>query len=1424
MSTDQDQPSDGQPPKTPQPKRTSIGTDPTMPISLRRAATPPPPPAALPELEVEVPPVPPAALGAPEAGAPENWAGSEQTLVGAAPPGSSESDRQPIVVFDDDSSDWLGTEKTTIPVSRPVGAAEDDDSSWIGEDQTLIGGAIPTAKPAATTNADDWVGRDATIIGTPAPSGRTPNPPSGITTGGSPRRSTQSSMDDGWHLKGRQGPLTGKTIGDYEIGGILGEGGMGTVYRAKQTSLKRRVALKVLPPNLSSNPQMRQRFEQEAHTASLLNSPHVVQVITAGSHEEMVYFVMEFVEGTDLAEKIREKTDAAQLFTPDEAASIVIQAARGLAEAGKHNIVHRDIKPANLMITTKGVLKIADFGISKIAGEHGMTMTGTAVGTPAYCSPEQGRGDQVDVRADIYSLGVVFYELLTGRKPFDGTTANALIYQHNYAEPTLITALRAEVPDAYQAVALKCLQKDPAKRYQDAAELVSDLERVRAGSAPMTALMNAFGTGADEAMRRLGIKQRKIWPYITAALVLVAIIASIVIWQTRQSNEEQTIAGEIARLRGNLAVLDRAEPVSKGSRDDLVALDDLIDGEDADLTRWQGKLSRVEQLQLRLARLDAGALPSAVLRAEASTDLERYREDVGGTGEDTVRWQAKLAAARDAVTTLRGTLGELDKTPVVSNAMAERLTPSLAQLTTLAGDQDEDVKRWQGRIGASKDRAGTLRANLAALDKADLVLTEAQLTTLGQDLGALRAIVGNEDTGVRGWDTALTARRETIAGLRKNLARLDAVGLATTSLQAELAGDFAAFATVADANDPDLKRWSGKLKESAERIAGLRKSLARLDRPEALTLTEDQQIDEQLTAYRALVSPDDGQLQAWTARQKAERAAVAAMTATLVRFEDANRMTVVELDATTKAVTTLGALGALAEARQRLYERRLSEEKQALEALRQSLRARDGASVNIDQQLVDDLNLLARLAGEGDDDVKRWRGRVNDFERLRTALVSLDQPAPLPEDVGKLLDAFAAIVGPGSAEVRRWRAKSARIASLCENLAPLNHVEPLPENALADAQALVDEVGPQEAQAKRWLTKAQRVGELIAALEQELNGRYVLPERAPRHRDELVALVGLKDEQVARLATRVAILVGPGRPAWAAAAGRDEFGLWCELTINGVTQRLRYIPAGTFVMGSPEDEYGHEKDETQVRVTISRSFWLADTECTQGFWAAVAGIDDSRFKGLENPVERVSWDDAKAFCVALSTQNPGLRARLPTEAEWEYACRAGVTAPFASHQGAVGNDKLDTIAWYAGLSASTQGVKRRFGNVLALFDMHGNVWEWCEDRYGTYSPTAVTDPIGREQETRVARGGSFGDRPDRLRAANRLAVRPEMRTLYLGMRLAVAADWPEGQEPVLGNAGLLPAAAPVAQPAAAIPVPDAPVAIPASEPAATKQP
>jgi formylglycine-generating enzyme required for sulfatase activity/tRNA A-37 threonylcarbamoyl transferase component Bud32/succinate dehydrogenase flavin-adding protein (antitoxin of CptAB toxin-antitoxin module) len=1298
--------------------------------------------------------------------------GKEQTLVGQPPPAPA-----PVAPTAPGGS-WLGQEKTIVPASKAP--TEPPKEAWLGQEKTMVGFSPATA-PTEVKPVEEWLGREATMLGMPAgqgggaKSGATPTPAS---------KKTSPTLEDGWHLKGRQGPLTGQNMGDYEIGGILGEGGMGIVYRARQISLKRRVALKVLPPALANDQRLRQRFEQEARTASLINSPHVVQVFAAGSFNDNVFFVMEFVEGTDLGEIIHQKQDAKTPFSPDEAAGYIIQAARGLAEAGKLGIVHRDIKPPNLMVTGKGLVKIADFGISKLAGEHSLTMTGTAVGTPAYVSPEQGRGDPVDNRSDIYSLGVVFYELLTGQKPFDGSTANALIYQHNYTEPKLLTEIRPDIPEPFQAVALKCMQKDPAKRYQDAAELVSDLERVRAGSAPMTALMGAFGTGADEAMRRLGIKQRRLWPYLAAAAVLIIGVGLALFWYLGQSEARQTLAKDISEKRDKLVVLDKSQPVPQGCRDDLTRLAELVAADDADLVRWNTKLAQVENYKTRLARLDAGDLPQAALRLEATADLDRYKELVGSGGEDVARWQGKLDAARDAIVRLREGLSELDKTVVVPVAMDERLDPQLRQLSALAGEGDDDVKRWTQKLADGRGRMGQLRLRLAMLDDAKEVITESRINQLDSDLTALRAIVGEQDAGVVTWGGKLQAARDHLARLRKNLARLDPVEWATADLQAALKQDLATYTTLVEANDPELKKWTGKFNESVQRIAGLRKSLARLDQPEALSLSEQEGFAETLTSFRALVSPDDGQLQAWTARLRVEKESVATLREILKRLEREDRLTLVELESCDKALAQLDRLGGIAEDQKQLMARRLSEERQKLEDLRQFLRSRDGTEIVIDQELVDRINLLSRLAGEQDVDVKRWRGRVAEYERLRAELLPLDQVAPIPDRADVNLTSFTAIVGEANPEVRKWGAKLARVTALRRALASLDRIVPLPEGAEVNAKALVAEVGANEPEAKRWLAKAQRVIELTGALDRSLAGAYVLPAEAPRQSAELVGLVGLEDKHVARLAQRTAVLVGPGKPAWASAFGRDQYGLWAELTFKGVTQRFRFVPCGQFLMGSSEGELGRDADEPLVPVTLTRCYWLADSECMQGLWDALMAADPSRFRGPERPVERVSWDDCQGFLARLNASVADLNARLPTEAEWEYACRAGVAGMFMDQQGPVPLTKIDTVAWFeVNAGRSTKEIKRHQPNRLGLFDMHGNVWEWCHDRYGTYSPTPVVDPVGRQEETRVARGGSWADPALKCRAANRLAVRADMRTLYIGFRLLAAVVWPEGKDP-----------------------------------------
>ncbi|MFM2089521.1 MAG: hypothetical protein RLZZ127_10, partial [Planctomycetota bacterium] len=569
------------------------------------------------------------------------WTGGEGTMVGMPTP--------PRPGIPAGAVPWTGGEQTLAGMPAP-GAAPAGAAPWTGGEQTLAG--MPAG--AAPAGEAGWAGTEATAVGGAA----APADPSRPAT--DPARKlgkTTATMDDGWHLKGRKGPMTGQTFGDYDIGGVLGEGGMGVVYRARQVSLKRRVALKVLPPALANDTRLLQRFEQEARTASLLNTPHVVQVFAAGTVDGTSFFAMEFVEGTDLSEIIKAKDAKGERFATEEAADYIIQAARGLAEAGKLGIVHRDIKPANLMVTSKGLVKVADFGISKVAGEHSLTMTGTAVGTPAYCSPEQGRGDAVDHRSDIYSLGVVLYELLTGRKPFDGATANALIYQHNYAEPTLLREIRADLSEEYQAIALKCLQKDPANRYQDAADLVGDLERVRAGSAPMTALMSAFGTGADEAMRRLGIKQRRVWPWIAAATVAILGAGGAYWWWQAGEQERAVARDERTRLREKLAaVIDKPVPVDASVPVDLRAYAGLVGDGDEDVVRWSAEIVGIQAAERDLAVLDREELPGAASRAALAARLLDHARWVGTAGQDHQRWTARLAQVDGRIADLRRTL------------------------------------------------------------------------------------------------------------------------------------------------------------------------------------------------------------------------------------------------------------------------------------------------------------------------------------------------------------------------------------------------------------------------------------------------------------------------------------------------------------------------------------------------------------------------------------------------------------------------------------------------------------------------------------------------------------------------------------------------------------------------------------------------
>jgi eukaryotic-like serine/threonine-protein kinase len=274
--------------------------------------------------------------------------------------------------------------------------------------------------------------------------------------------------------------------GRYRILAELGRGGMGVVYRAEDTRLKRPVALKFLSEDLSARPEARDRFLREAQAAAALDNPHVCTVYEAGEHEGRSYIAMAFIEGHSLKERIAQGP-----LTLDEALTISRQVAEGLAEAHARRVVHRDIKPANIMLAGGRQAKITDFGLARVEGSGETTRTGGVVGTLAYMSPEQAQGLQTDQRTDIWSLGCVIYEMLTGHAPFSPSRGQADLYAVLHGDPRPITAFTPDVPPRLVAIVDRCLEKDPRRRYQDAASLFEDLKATDLGSTTPAAQIQA---------------------------------------------------------------------------------------------------------------------------------------------------------------------------------------------------------------------------------------------------------------------------------------------------------------------------------------------------------------------------------------------------------------------------------------------------------------------------------------------------------------------------------------------------------------------------------------------------------------------------------------------------------------------------------------------------------------------------------------------------------------------------------------------------------------------------------------------------------------------------------------------------------------------------------------------------------------------
>jgi serine/threonine-protein kinase len=344
--------------------------------------------------------------------------------------------------------------------------------------------------------------------------------------------------------------------GRYEILRHLARGGMAEVYLAHDLMLDRPVALKVLFPELSTDRNFVERFRREAQAAANLSHPNIVSIYDWGEEEGTYFIVMEYIEGRTLGQIIRGEGP----LLADRAAEIGADVAAALAFAHRSGVVHRDVKPGNVLISPTGQVKVTDFGIARAANSDGdLTQTGAVMGTATYFSPEQAQGSRVDGRSDVYSLGVVLYEMCVGRPPFSGDNPMAIAYKHVREEPVPPRSINADVPEAYEAIVLQAMAKNPNDRYTSADELRQDLLRFRQGRmvlanptvavAAVDATMAAPALDATQAVNRTQVADRVVetrggppppekrgtGAFVVLLLVLLAILAGLLWFVAKQT-------------------------------------------------------------------------------------------------------------------------------------------------------------------------------------------------------------------------------------------------------------------------------------------------------------------------------------------------------------------------------------------------------------------------------------------------------------------------------------------------------------------------------------------------------------------------------------------------------------------------------------------------------------------------------------------------------------------------------------------------------------------------------------------------------------------------------------------------------------------------------------------------------------------------
>jgi serine/threonine protein kinase len=471
--------------------------------------------------------------------------------------------------------------------------------------------------------------------------------------------------------------MIGQTVRQYKITAKLGEGGMGEVFLAEDTDLKRKVALKFLPEQFASDPETLARFKREAQTAASLNHPNIVTVYEVGEHQGRPYIAMAYIDGVSLSDVI-----ARGDMTVERAIDLAMQICDGLGNAHDAGIVHRDIKPANILVDKAGRVKILDFGLAKLAGVSKVTGKFSTMGTIFYMSPEQTQGGEVDQRSDIFSLGALLYEMLAGHPPFKGEHTAAVIYSITNEEPQPLSQFYQRVPSSMERVVAKALEKKPDDRYQAASDFASDLERIGAGVAPVAA----------------GPKRNALKLVLPTSVVFLAVVLFFIF---RPFSLQISSEGPVAESGSSLAIMyfenyvDREDPQRLGEIVTNLLITDL---------------SESEYLQ--------------VVSSQRLYDILKLQghEGVKIVDRDTATEVAKHAGAKWM---LLGSILQEKPTLIMTSRLVDVETGKVIASQRITGGSDEEVFALVDRL--TEEIKGDLALPAAAEMEADMPV--AQVTT-----------------------------------------------------------------------------------------------------------------------------------------------------------------------------------------------------------------------------------------------------------------------------------------------------------------------------------------------------------------------------------------------------------------------------------------------------------------------------------------------------------------------------------------------------------------------------------------------------------------------------------------------------------------------------------------------------------------------